>query len=162
IDAAAAGMPEAAAAGDPEAMKVFERISKLLALAESANQHEAQAAMAAAQRLMLKHNIDSVNARAERGYTFRHLGEPTGRVTEAERIVSALLGSHFFVETIWVPAYRPAEGKWGSVLEVCGTPPNVEMAAYVHDFLHRTAGQLWRDHKRAAHIAGDRERRTFL
>jgi predicted SprT family Zn-dependent metalloprotease len=162
IDAAAAGMPQAAAAGDPEAIKVFERISKLLALAESKNQNEAQAAMAAAQRLMLKHNIDSVNARAERGYTFRHLGEPTGRVTESERIVSAILSSHFFVESIWVPAYRPRDGKWGSVLEVCGSPQNVEMAAYVHDFLHHSAEQLWREHKRAARIAGDRDRRTFL
>ena len=162
IDAAASGVPHAAAAGDPEAVKVFERIAKLLALAESANQNEAQAAMAAAQRLMLKHNIDSVNARAERGYTFRHLGEPTGRVTESERLVSAILGSHFFVETIWVPAYRPHDGKWGSILEVCGTPQNVEMGAYVHDFLHHTAEHLWRDHKRAARIAGDRDRRTFL
>ncbi len=162
IDAAASGVPHAAASGDPEAVKVFERIAKLLALAESANQNEAQAAMAAAQRLMLKHNIDSVNARAERGYTFRHLGEPTGRVTESERLVSAILGSHFFVETIWVPAYRPHDGKWGSVLEVCGSPPNVEMAAYVHDFLHHTAEQLWREHKRAARITGDRDRRTFL
>lgn len=162
IDSAAAGIPAAAAAGDPEAVKVFERIAKLLALAESANQNEAQAAMAAAQRLMLKHNIDSVNARAERGYTFRHLGEPTGRVTESERMVSAILSAHFFVETIWVPAYRPHDGKWGSVLEVCGAPPNVEMAAYVHDFLHHTAEQLWREHKRAARIAGDRDRRTFL
>jgi hypothetical protein len=162
IDGAASGVPDAAAAGDPEATRIFERIARLLALAESPNQHEAQAAMAAAQRLMLKHNIDSIQARADRGYTFRHVGEPTGRVTEAERIVSAILGSHFFVETIWVPAYRPRDGKWGSVLEVCGTLPNVEMAAYVHDFLHHTAQQLWRDHKRTAGIVGDRDRRTFL
>jgi hypothetical protein len=155
-------MPQVAAAGDPEALKVFERIAKLLALAESANQNEAQAAMAAAQRLMLKHNIDSVQARAERGYTFRHLGDPTGRVTEAERIVSAILSAHFFVETIWVPAYRPHDGKWASVLEICGTLPNVEMGAYVHSFLHHTAEQLWREHKRALRIAGDRDRRTFL
>jgi len=162
IDAAATGVPHAAGVGDPEAVKVFERIAKLLALAESPNQNEAQAAMAAAQRLMLKHNIDSVHARAERGYTFRHLGEPTGRVSEHERIVSGILGAHFFVETIWVPAYRPHDGKWASVLEACGTPPNVELAAYVHDFLHHTAEQLWREHKRAARIAGDRDRRTYL
>src|SRR5262249_8182227 len=129
---------------------------------ESANQNEAQAAMAAAQRLMLKHNIDSVQARADRGYTFRHLGEPTGRVTEAERICSAILSAHFFVETIWVPAYRPHDGKWASVLEICGTLPNVEMGAYVHSFLHHTAEQLWREHKRALRITGDRDRRTSL
>ncbi|MBK8256366.1 MAG: DUF2786 domain-containing protein [Polyangiaceae bacterium] len=162
IDASAAGVPTAAGAGDPEAIKVLERIAKLLALAESSNENEAQAAMAAAQRLMLKHNIDQMAARAERGYTFRHLGEATGRVSEAGRIVSAILGSHFFVECIWVPAYRPHDGIWGHVLEVCGTLPNIEMASYVHDFLHHTAETLWRLHKRALRIRNNRDRRPFI
>ncbi|MEO8184546.1 MAG: DUF2786 domain-containing protein, partial [Deltaproteobacteria bacterium] len=162
IDAAATGVPSAATAGDPEAVKVFERIAKLLALAESPNQNEAQAAMAAAQRLMLKHNIDSVHARAERGYTFRHLGEPTGRVTESERIVSGILSANFFVETIWVPVWRPLEGKRGQVIEVCGTRANVEMADYVHDFLTVTSERLWLEHRRAQGIASNRDRRPFL
>ena len=51
-----------------------------------------------------------------------HLGEPTGRVGEHERLVAMILGKHFFVEAIWVPVYRPLEGKRGSVLEICGTP----------------------------------------
>ena len=50
IDARAAGLPDPA---DPAETHVLERIAKLLALAESANEHEASAAMSAAQRLML-------------------------------------------------------------------------------------------------------------
>ena len=63
---------------------------------------------------------------------------------------------------IWVPVYRPLEGKRGSVLEVCGTPANLEMAAYVHAFLTHAADHLWREHKRARSVRGDRDRRTFL
>jgi Protein of unknown function (DUF2786)/SprT-like family len=162
IDASAAGMPAAGGTTDDDA-RVLGRIARLLALAESANVYEAQAAMSAAQKLMLKHNLESVtDARRAAGYRFRHLGNPTGRVSEAERLLGAILGKHFFVEVIWVPVYRPLEGKRGSVLEVCGTPANLEMAAYVHAFLTHTADHLWREHKRAKGIGGDRDRRTFL
>jgi predicted SprT family Zn-dependent metalloprotease len=161
IDAGASGLPRASTTESRDA-HVLERISRLLALAESSNEHEAQAAMSAAQRLMLKHNLERVHDTVPRGYGFRHLGTPTGRVTEGERLLGAILGKHFFVEVIWVPVYRPLEQKQGSVLEVCGTPANLEMAAYVHAFLTHTAEQLWRTHKRAANIRRDRERRTFL
>ncbi|MFT3764866.1 MAG: DUF2786 domain-containing protein [Minicystis sp.] len=162
IDASAAGMPAADGRTDEDA-RVLERIAKLLALAESANVNEAQAAMNAAQKLMLKYNLENIsNGKRAGAYAFRHLGKPTGRVTEHERLLGAILGNHFFVEVIWVPVYRPTEGKRGSVLEVCGTPANLEMAAYVHAFLTHTSEQLWREHKRAQKIRGDRDRRTFL
>lgn len=166
IDAAASGMPApkahdgAPSAGDRG--KVGARIARLLALAESPNVHEAEAAMAAAQRLLLKHNIELREARAAEGYAWKHLGKPTGRTTESERILSLILGKHFFVETIWVPVYRPLEGKRGSILEACGTPENLEIAEYVHGYLVATAERLWREHKVAQGIRSDRDRRTFL
>ncbi|AUX39896.1 hypothetical protein SOCE26_012910 [Sorangium cellulosum] len=176
IDATAAGMPAAvgipaaggggasAAGGAADAAdaRILDRIARLLALAESPNAHEAQAAMGAAQRLMLKYNLDVAKARAARQYGYRHLGEPSGRVGESERIVGGILGKHFFVEAIWVPVYVPLEGKRGSVLEICGTPANLEMAAYVHAFLHHTAEQLWREHKRTHGVKGNKDRRTYL
>jgi hypothetical protein len=163
IDAAAAGMPDAPPpASSEQARRVGERIARLLALAESPNVHEAEAAMAAAQRLLLKHNIELRDARASRGYVWRHLGRPTGRTSEAERVLSLLLGKHFFVEAIWIPVYRPLEGKRGSVLEICGSPENVEIAEYVHSYLVETAERLWREHKGRLGIRGDRDRRTFL
>jgi len=165
IDAAASGMPipqSGGAAGQTEHGKVGERIARLLALAESPNAHEAEAAMAAAQRLLLKHNIELRQARTAHGYSWKHLGEATGRTTEAERVLSLILGKHFFVEAIWVPVYRPALGKRGSVLEICGTPENVEIAEYVHGYLVQTASRLWMEHKVEQGIYSNRERRTFL
>lgn len=161
IDGAAAGVPSAKVDA-PADGRIAERIARLLALAESPNVHEAEAAMAAAQRLLLKHNLELRQARVAQGYVWRHLGKPTGRTTEAERVLSLLLGRHFFVEAIWVPVYRPLEGKRGSVLEICGTKDNVEIAEYVHGYLVATAERLWREHKEASGIRGDRERRTFL
>ena len=148
------GAPEAHAA------RIVERIARLLALAESPNQHEAEAATLAAQRLMLKYNLEARTS--TQAYGYRHLGKPTGRVGESERILAALLGKHFFVEVIWVPVYRPALGKWGSVLEICGTAENLAMADYVHAYLTHAAEQLWLEHRKALGIASNRDRRTFL
>jgi hypothetical protein len=160
VDARASGLPDPQQAA-AEA-RVVERIARLLALAESPNQHEAEAAMAAAQRLMLKHNLDAVRVTTPRDYAYSHLGRQTGRVGEHERLVAMILGRHFFVEAIWIPVYRPLEGKRASVLEICGSRANIAIAEYVHGFLHETAERLWLEHKRAREIPSDRERRAFL
>lgn len=164
IDARASGMP--ATDGGPPAeedhRKVLERVSQLLALAQSSNVHEAQSATSLAQKLMLKYNLESAALGSRKCYQFRHLGTPSGRITESERLISIILGDHFFVEVIWVPVYRPLEKKRGQVLEICGTPANVEMAAYVHAFLTHSAEHLWRDHKEKQAIRGNRDRRTYL
>jgi predicted SprT family Zn-dependent metalloprotease len=160
IDARSSGVPESAL--EQTQQKLVERIAKLLALAESPNRHEAEAAMAAAQRMMLRHQIDSSVAGASHDYSFVHLGRPTGRVLEHDRLVAMILGKYFFVDVIWIPVYRPLEGKRGSVLEVCGARANLEIAEYVHGFLHDRAERLWEEHKRIRGVRANRDRRTFL
>jgi hypothetical protein len=157
IDPRASGLPLPSSGSLDEDARILTRISKLLALAESSNAHEAELATAEAQRLMLKYNL----ATTPSGYSFRHLGRPTGRVTETERIVGGLLGEFFFVEAIWVPVWRPLEGKRGSVLEICGAPVNLEMATYVHGFLFGTADRLWTTYRSTRGLEGNRDRRTF-
>lgn len=159
IDASAHGLPRT---GTQDEHPVLRRIARLLALAESPNLHEAEAAMSAAQRLMLKHNIDQSVARAHEGFTFRHLGRPSGRIEAAEHVLAGILSRHFFVDVIWIPYYVASEGRHGRVLEVCGTPANLEVAAYVHGFLLETALRLWREHKRQHGIESDRDRRRFM
>jgi predicted SprT family Zn-dependent metalloprotease len=159
IDASSAGVPEAR---ETREEKIVERVARLLALAESPNVHEAEAAASAAQRLMLKYNVTLQKETGSRGYAFAHVGRATGRVSESERILAMVLGSHFFVEVIWVPVYRPLEGKRGSVLELCGSPANLAMAEYVYSFLTETAERLWSDHRASVGVRGNRDRRTYL
>ena len=162
IDASAAGVPDANDAKRVDAdQHLLERIAKLLALAESSNEHEAQAAMSAAQRLMLKYNIDLAISGRKPAHAFRHLGDPTGRVNEAQRILAGILGDHFFVQTIWVPVWRALEGKRGSVLEICGSTANLELAEYVYAFLNVTAERLFREYHRTASGRGAK-RLTFI
>jgi predicted SprT family Zn-dependent metalloprotease len=164
VDPRASGVPQSSSASDSADgdIRILERISGLLALAQSANVNEAQAAMSAAQRLMLRYNLEAAIALPHRGYGYRHVGVPTGRVSESERLISVILNDHFFVEVIWIPVFRPLENKRGQVLEICGTPANLEMAAYVHAFLTSGAERLWQEHKRAMGITSNRDRRGYL
>ncbi|HEY8924939.1 MAG TPA: DUF2786 domain-containing protein, partial [Polyangia bacterium] len=172
IDASAAGEPappDPAASAGPDSggapetgASVLRRIARLLALADSPNAHEAEAAMRAAQRLMLKHNIDATAAAAREGFSFRQVGAASGRVSGAEHVLAGILARHFFVEAIWVPSYRPREGRAGRILELCGTPSNLDVAAYVHGFVLETAERLWRRHRAEHGLGGNQERRRFL
>lgn len=160
IDAQAAG--EVPDGRSPAAKGVLSKVARLLALAESGNSHEAEAAMSAAQRLMLKYNLEQADAAAEKGFRFRHLGKPTGRVEESARVLAAIIREFFFVETLWVRVFRPLEGKWGSVLEVCGAEENLELAQYVHGFLTQTAARLWKEHQHKNGIRKNRDRRRYV
>jgi hypothetical protein len=166
IDASASGLPAAGRAGaedeDQPMLPVLRRIARLLALAGSPNLHEAEAAMRQAQHLMLKYNVEAVATAAARGYRYRHLGTPLGRIDAARQILAGLLADHFFVEVIWVPSYEPRTGRQGRLLEACGSPANLEVAAWVHDFLLETGLRLWREHQQRAGVPGERERRRFL
>ncbi|HEY4183936.1 MAG TPA: DUF2786 domain-containing protein [Polyangia bacterium] len=164
FDASAVGLPELAegAAGLGGGSPILRRIARLLALADSPNAHEAEAAMRAAQRLMLTHNIDVAAAATREGFTFRQVGTPSGRVSGAEHVLAGILARHFFVEAIWVPSYLPLAGKQGRVLELCGTVSNLDVAGYVHGFLLETGERLWRQHRESRGLDGNRERRRFL
>ena len=160
VDERASGLPEAEL--DAAGKRVLERVHKLLALAESDNRHEAEAAAAAAQRLMLRHNLALPSAHAVARHSFRHLGRITGRVTEWERRLGNILREHFFVDVIWVPAYQVTDQKRGSVMEAIGTRENLDLAAYVYEFLARTSERLWSAHKTTRGIRGNTDRRTYL
>jgi len=160
IDPRAHGLPHADAAEDAPKSRVVERVAKLLALAASASEHEAQTAMNTAQRLMLEHNVAEAQ-RTGRSFISRTLGEPSGRLEEARSYIGGLLMRHFFVESVELRVWMARQGRRGTVIEITGTPENVAMAEYVYTFLDRTAEALWGEHKRRQGIPGDRDRRAF-
>jgi hypothetical protein len=162
IDARARGLPRldgAEVSGETQRLK--DRVEKLLALAESDNQFEAEAATMAARRLMLKYNLERVSGEQER-YAFLHVGPPTARRPAWQRILASILAEHFFVEVIVVPVFVPEKGRTASVLELCGTADNLALAEYVYAFLERSAHALWKAHKAEQRLRGDAGRRSFL
>ncbi|MEY4575596.1 MAG: hypothetical protein RL701_299 [Pseudomonadota bacterium] len=159
IDPRASGLPAAKAERSP----ILERIRKLMALADSPNQHEAEAAMRMAHRLMLKHNVERPGQDdTALDYGFRQLGRATGRISEAESLLAGLLGEFFFVQPIWVSVFRVEDRKRASALEITGRHDNLDMAEYVYGFLMHAAESLWREHKRKQAIERHADRRAFM
>jgi len=161
IDARAAGVPAPADSPLPATERVLDRIRKLLALAGSSNEHEAEIAMAKAHELMLRHNVDEARARTKHQYEVRELGDPTRRGTRVEAEIACLLSECFFVKVIRVPIYLPLAGKRGNVYEISGTHANVEMAAHVWAFLLATSERLWEANKRDARVKSGRDRQSY-
>lgn len=135
-------------ATDPETLsendRILLRVQKLLALAQGANRHEAESAMQKAQEYIVRYNVDllALDAR-DRSYCSVCLGEPALRRTTDEYMLSSLLGTFYFVECVWIPAYVVARERMGKVLEISGSLENVKMASHVHAFMVRTVRDQW-------------------
>lgn len=137
------------------------RIQKLLALADkNPDEHEARAAFARARELMLRLNLETVQA--PRGYEWRHLGRTTRRVPHHHYLVAGILQDFYFVNCIWTFSYDVLSGDDGHVLEVMGTPENVAMAEYVYECLHRQCEALYEAWKRQRERVGRGAKRQYL
>ncbi|MFQ5687045.1 MAG: SprT-like domain-containing protein [Candidatus Scalindua sp.] len=141
--------------------KILDKVHKLLALAQSANEHEAQNAMAKAHEFLLKHNLSLLDVQTKWNYIHKQIGE-VGRRNPIKTIISAIITRFFFVEAIWTFGYDQHKDWSGQVLEIYGTPENVEMAEYVYDYLQNISELLWIEHKERKKINGNRHRRSFI
>jgi hypothetical protein len=123
--------------------KILVRVKKLMALAQSKNQHEAEAAMAKAHRLIKKYNVHSLACDDTRDIVSFFVGKPALRHFREDYRLSNLLQDFYFVYGIWVPAYVVDKGKMGRVLEISGTIQNVKLACYVHDYVRHFIELQW-------------------
>lgn len=141
--------------------KILDKIQKLLSLAQSPNSYEAELAMTRAQELLLKHNISLLELEIERKYLNKQIGE-VGKRNPIKSLIGKILNKYFFVEALWIPGYDQKNNKKGRILEIYGTPENVEMAEYIHDYLHNVSEMFWKEYKRHKNIRGNKHRRSFI
>lgn len=141
--------------------KILNKVQKLLSLAQSQNRFEAESAMSKAQELLLRHNLSLLEAETNRNYVHKQIGE-IGVRNPIKSLVGTIITTFFFVEALWVSCYDPKKNKKGRILEIYGTPENVEMAEYVHSYLFNISELLWKEYKGNKNIAGNRHRRTYI
>ncbi|MEW6441022.1 MAG: DUF2786 domain-containing protein, partial [bacterium] len=134
------------------------RVKKLLALAESPDRHEAEAAMAKAHELMARYNLDLVEQRLPRDFVTAFAGKPRIRHPAEDYHLANLLQEFYFVRCMWVPAYVLDRDRSGRVLEISGTPQNVRLAGYVFDFVRGFVECQWSAYNRERKL--HRARRT--
>ncbi|MDY6951341.1 MAG: DUF2786 domain-containing protein [Thermodesulfobacteriota bacterium] len=123
--------------------KIMVRVKKLMALAESKNQHEAELAMAKAHELIGKYNLELLAHSEDRQFTSVFVGKPALRRFREDYHLARLLQDFYFVYGLWVPAYVLEKGKMGRVLEISGTLQNTRIAGYVHDVVQYYVDCQW-------------------
>jgi hypothetical protein len=138
--------------------KILIRVKKLMALAQSQNQYEAEAAMTKAHELIAKYNVDIISRQDDRDFLSVFVGNPALRHFREDYCLAALLQDFYFVYGIWVPSYVLEKGKMGHVLEISGTGQNVRIASYINEFIRHFISSQWVRYNRKRRL--NRFRRT--
>ena len=138
------------------------KVKKLLALADSPNENEAQAAMGKAHSLLLKHNVDLVELDRERQFGTRCLGEVKGRWASYEYCLTSILNEFFFVLVFAAQSYDVRRNKPGKVLQIYGSLENLNLAEYVYSYLLGLLDFLWVEYRKENHPRTHRERQRYF
>ncbi len=126
---------------DPGRARVLARVHKLLALASSRNRHEAELALLRAREFARRHHVDEQQERED--FLSAFAGSPALRHTREEYQLAALVTRTWEVYGIWVPVWVVERERMGTVLELSGTPAQVKLAGYVHEFVRRHIAAEW-------------------
>lgn len=124
--------------------KIMRRIRKLMALSESANKHEAEAAITKAHELISKYNKEIIEYNKSREFVSIFLGKPALRHNRMEYSLCSLLKKFYFIKGLWVPSYVFEKEKMGTVHEISGTAQNIQTASYIYDFVLNYIEMKWR------------------
>lgn len=143
------------ASADIEALRLLQRVEKLLALAQSSNENEALAAMEKVSELYEKYNIDRLNSKIK-GTQYRHIliNLESQKTKAAYSLICAILMEHFFVEVIFADIYMASKNSKAKVIEIYGALENLKMAEYVFHFLVRKMEDLWINQRRSQKLPG--------
>jgi len=127
--------------------RFVDRVEKLLALAESANEHEAALAMQKANELIEKYNILQLEAPLEVRYTYAIINKKKKRLESYQRQICKILQEFFHVRIVTSYLYDPLINQTHKTIELLGSQENVSIAEYGYYFLENQLAALWADNK---------------
>jgi hypothetical protein len=138
--------------------KILVRVKKLLALAESQNHYEAEAAMTKAHELIAKYNVEAITREYQRDFISIFVGKPALRHPREDYHLANLLQDFYFVRGLWISTFVLPKNKMGRVLEISGTLHSIQMASYVYDFIQQFIYGQWTEYNQSKRL--NRYRRT--
>jgi len=120
---------------------LLEKVQKLLALSESANEHEALLAMQKARELIAQHGLASAGEASEYCTLIINLGGK--KISSHHRAIASILIDHFQVEVILATTYDATTCSTRRCLDLIGRPGQVKVAEYIFHFLENRLESLW-------------------
>jgi len=144
-----------------EGRRFFAKVEKLLALARSANEHEAALAMEKANELIEKYNLQQISAEEERRYDHFIINRHKKRIEGWQSAICRILTDFFYVEIIYASTYAPLLNERHKTIEIFGRVENVAVAKYCYSFLERELQSLWQANKQRFHGRTITEKRSY-
>lgn len=136
-----------------EERKIFQKIEKLLNLAESSNEHESLLAMETVRQIYKKYNIERFAKNINENYTTFVINLKTKRVQSCVFLIANILQSHFFISNIFSKIYSVDDNCEYRCLVLMGEHHNVMMAEYVYEFLTQKTQFLWKEYQNKEKIS---------
>ena len=122
--------------------KIIEKIQKLISLGGSPNKHEAESAMAKAQELMTKHNIEMQSVEQHDSEYIMNSAEGFKRETVEAKYINSLLGKYFFVRLV------SSRRNGLTFLNFIGEKSNVATAMHMRAYFTNVFKSLWKEYKK--------------
>lgn len=145
--------------------RIKSKIKKLLALSQSENTHEAEAATLKANEYLIKYNLKGLQENGPSGKNplkEDHLGETVvATVLTAKRMNATLNGLYDVLQFFHVQPVFNRTGE-GVKLDVVGSRLNVEVADYVAKFLQAEFEILWKKAQRDLGLKGIKKKNSYL
>ena len=141
--------------------RFFAKVEKLLALARSANEHEAALAMQKANELIDKYNLRQRTDDSERRYRHAIINSGKRRLRGWQRMIGVLLRDFFYVRVVMAEAYDPVGNEHHKTIDLFGLAENVAVAEYCYAFLERELALLWRRHQARFKLGGITEKNSY-
>ncbi|MCK4501377.1 DUF2786 domain-containing protein [Candidatus Babeliales bacterium] len=132
---------------------MIEKVKKLLALANSDNENEAQLASKKAQELLLKHNISLATVESHKPEFVRENLELPKRQAVEAKFIHSLLIEFYFVQVV--------HSSRTNKLIYFGTEENIKVAMFVKSFLENAFKDLYRVEAKRQYWARGANRNAF-
>ena len=144
------------------ARHMLEKVEKLLALARSDNEKEAESASRKASQILHKYNLKRSEQSDSFGtdVVFRTICHKKKRIESIQKSITALLIRHYFVDAVLSSTYDPFDDTEYKTIVLIGRKENLTVAEYVYHFLYRTASMLWQEYRKL-YSAGRKEKNSF-
>ncbi len=145
-----------------EEERLLRRVEKLLALAESTNEHEAALAMQRVQEIYRKYNLAQISGALQPALVYSMICRKRRKLSRPEALIFSILGEHYFVRVVHGHVFDAKDGCEYVMAELMGTRENVLMAEYVHAFLWTQIHSLWRSYQKETRAPGRRKNSYLL
>lgn len=133
----------------PDAQKMLKKVEKLMALGQSSNEAEAQAASRKANYLLNKYNLQKINTRDNNpDIKYLTICHKKKRIESIQRAILSVLKNYYYVSCLTSNTYNAQDDAVYKSIVLVGPKEALKVAEYVYHFLLCTGQGLWQNFKK--------------